>query len=673
MAGIPLEKEGAIWMLLNWNTWICQLIFVSLMVSSIYCEGAMDRERLIPLPLSNHPGNIFLEDEVVSLSFQPSGQPCVKWRVLDDHSAVIKEGIIEGGTSIVIGKLGIGWYRIEFLDSQGVIVKETTAAVIARLRVPVPDDSPIGVDAAISWYPEKETGEREKLAILASLAGVSWIRDRLRWREMQLANDVYAASTHYDRLAAYQKSLGMNVLQVFHATPKWALKEGDGALASDLRIVYQFCKAMAQRFKGKVNAWEPWNEGNAHDFGGLTIDELCSYQKAAFLGFKAGDEHVTVSWQPIGGINVPALTGGILANETWPYYDTYNIHSYDWTDAYESLWGPAREAACGKPIWVTECDRAIKSDPNSSMGDLTMENDLLKAEFMAQSYSLSLHAGSVRHFHFILGDYMWLNETVQFGLLRRDLTPRPAYVALAALGRLLAGAKCLGRWIMDDQPDVYVIAFRSFPDGKERDVLAAWTEVKGDWHQRGHATVQWNPPSGMQEEEVFDYLGRSQGKVVPTQLTSSPVFLVLPPGETGSLKLTRPALSAKREAEPSPVVLQLIMPQKARELKREGWTDVFDRTASSTQETELTIAVYNFWNGQVNGKVSVESIPERWRITPGSWNMTLDPMGREETRLKLIPDSGKGNSTGKEWIIIRGEFGEAGRPCVAFRMKRISE
>ena len=49
-------------------------------------------------------------------------------------------------------------------------------------------------------------------------------------------------------------------------------------------------------------------------------------------------------------------------------------------------------------------------------------------------------------------------------MLRHDLTPRPGYVALAAVGRFLAGAQCLGRL----SPTVY--AFRAKPDGEPRDV-----------------------------------------------------------------------------------------------------------------------------------------------------------------------------------------------------------
>jgi len=75
-----------------------------------------------------------------------------------------------------------------------------------------------------------------------------------------------------------------------------------------------------------------------------------------------------------------------------------------------------------------------------------------------------------------------------------DMTPRPAYVALAAVGRLLAEAKCLGRWAVPDSDDAYVIAFRARPDGLERDVLVAWAEKKVDWPQRAKTKVPFSLP-----------------------------------------------------------------------------------------------------------------------------------------------------------------------------------
>ncbi len=653
-----------------------QLIVMVVIVfqgSGVFGEANPQFQRSIPVPLPGHPGNIFLEDEEITIPM--SSKICVgeKWRVLDDCSTVIREGEVSEKQAaevlLPVGKLGIGWYRIEFLNDQGKVMKMTTAAVLARLAAPTPEDSPVCIDGALSWQPEKKVGEREQHANLATLAGANWIRDRLRWSDIQPAEEVFAGETVYDRLAKIQTNLGLHVLQVFHGSPAWARLENYGCLPTDLRIVFEFCKALSERFKGTVQAWEPWNEANATNFGGLVIDEMCSYQKAAYLGFKAGDADITVGWQPIGGVNVTAQTGGILANETWPYYDTYNLHSYDTADSYERLWQPAREAACGRPMWVTESDRGMNADPSSEMGDFTPEYDMLKAKFIAQSFACSLHAGAQRHFHFLLGHYMEQNNKIQFGLLRRDLTPRPGYVALAAVGRFLAGAKCLGRLTIGNQPDVYVIAFHGFPDGRERDVLVAWTEQCGDWDQRGRALYEWQAPNDLTVDAVFDYLGRPLEKKVPGNLTSSPVFILLPSGEAGKFPLASPSLANVRMDKPTSIVLQLVMPERLRSTKVEGWTEINDRAVPATKETEIKIVAYNFGVHTVTGNVSVESLPKGWGLGFKQVDMTLESMQSREIQTTIKGTGIVDTDVENEWIRIRGNFDEGDRPCLAFRVK----
>ncbi|MDQ1256342.1 MAG: hypothetical protein QG656_938, partial [Candidatus Hydrogenedentes bacterium] len=580
-----------------------------------------------------HPGNVFLADEDVIIH-APAGET---WRALDDRGNVVALGALDmsdGSLTASLKQPGIGWYKVEFLAEDKSCAGWTTAAVLARPLAPVPEDSPVCVDAALSWLSE-DADERAHLAGLAALAGVNWIRDRIHWRELETAPDTYSAETKYDVTATMQTDTGLNVLQVFHTLPKWVVESAPDRdpRCPDLRHVYAFCKSMAARFSGRVLAWEPWNEGNARNFGGWTIDELCSLQKAAFLGFKSADPGVIVGWNPLGGINTASLVRGILANDTWPYYDTYNIHSYDWPHAYEALWEPAREAACGRPIWVTECDRGIEAEEDSTTGDLSAEYDLRKAELIAQEYASSLHAGAARHFHFVLGHYM--EGRIQFGLLHRDLTPRPGYVALAAAGRFLAGAVCLGRWSVPGEPNTYVIAFRARPDGVERDVIVAWAEEPADWPQRGRVKAEWTLPESVRVESAFDYLGRPLANGAPKELRSAPAFLLLPAGETAKMSLSMPPASVRRDGAPSLIVLQLQWPQARVAMHKEAWTEEHDYQAASGSDTELRIYVYNFGTDAAQGSIRVSEMPSGWEVTPDSQPIEIEPMDRKQVIVRV--------------------------------------
>jgi hypothetical protein len=627
-----------------------------------------------PAPMSGHPGNVFLAGEMVRIPVLPTlPSTSTQWRLVDDRRHVLRSAKLPSDTSerqkpLQLGILEIGWYRLEFGTTNQPDQAWTSLAVLRRLSTPVPSDSPVAVDSAAAWFAPNDAAQQQRLANLAALAGVSWVRDRLRWSEIQpQPGELKPPPTTYDTSADAHRDAGLQVLQVFHDTPPWAREEPDasGRFAPDLRHVYELGRALAVRFKGRTTAWEPWNEANVSTFGGHTLDQMCSWQKAAWLGFKAGDPDVIVGWNATAAVPTPAHTEGLLANETWPYFDTYNIHTYDWSHAYAELWRPARAAAAGRPIWITEADRGTPHLKNAPWYDQDRRLEQLKAECMAQSYASSLFAGAQRHFHFILGNYQEANG-IQFGLLRLDSTPRPAYVALAAVGRCLAGARSLGRWQPGQSVQVY--ALRAQPDGQERDVLVVWAEKEADWDGRGTATADWKLPAHLQVEEVVDYLGRSCGAKFPTPLTSAPVFVFIPPGQAASLPLeSPPALATHRAGTASPVVLQMVLPRSAtRKVVDIPWSEGYAYQLIPGQSLEFKLRVYNFDANTVAGHVQVDRQPQDWNATLAATDFKVAAMDRGELRGALRIPSRPATQDG--WVVLRADCGRQGQPALAFRV-----
>jgi hypothetical protein len=628
----------------------------------------------VPVPLPDHPGNVFLEGDSVGIPWPKDLPPAaLQWRLMDDRRLVLCRGLLakeatNRPASLQLGLLRTGWYRLEFGTTNQPDQTWTTLAVLRRLRTPVPQDSPVAVDVAAAWFAREDALQQKKLANLAALAGVSWVRDRLRWRDLQPGpGALQPPPTTYDSSADAFAQAGLNVLQVFHDTPPWARESPNagGRFAPDLRHVYALGQALAVRFKGRVAAWEPWNEANVATFGGHTVDEMCSWQKAAWLGFKAGDPEVMVGWVATTAVPTPALTEGVLANETWPYYDTYNIHTYDWAHSYADLWKPTREVVSGRPLWITEADRGTPHLKNAPWYDQEPRLERLKAEWMAQAYAQSLYAGAARHFHFILGNYQEPNG-VQFGLLRLDLTPRPAYVALAAVGRCLAGARALGRWRPGQ--DVNVFAFCAQPDGQERDVLVVWVEKEVDWPGRGATTANWRLPANLRVLEVVDYLGRSQSARFPEPLSSSPVFVMLPPGEASKLGLeSPPPLATRRPGNPSPVVLQLSLPRAmVRKVEDLPWSEGYAYQAAPGQPLALNLHAYNFATNTVAGRLRIVRQPQGWAVTLPVEDFTLASMGRQPLKGSLqVPET---TNVRDGWVVLKADCGANGQPVLAFRV-----
>lgn len=609
--------------------------------------------------------HVFLHGESITIrvpkEITPPARTC---RVLNEEMDRIAEHLVSGPI-LDLGRLAPGWYRIEFRNGENALSGYTTAAVLTPLTARPPDNSPIAVDVALAWLGASDQQDWPLYAQLAQVAGVRWVRDRIHWREMQSKDGSFFKDTKYDSSATIQSAQGLQLLQVFHTRPPWALAPDGNAdhPRTDLAKLYQFCRGMAQRFQGKVQAWEPWNEGNAGNFGGFSLDELCAIQKAAYLGFKAGDPDLTVCWNPLGGVNIESQTRSILRNETWPYYDVYSIHSYDWPESYEDLWVHARDAASGKPIWVTESDRGMTAAPDSDVGDFTPKNDQRKAELVAQSYVRSLYAGASRHFHFILGPYMEGEQRTQFGLLRKDLTPRPSFVAVANLGRILAGATCLGRYLVPDQPDIHIYAFRAQPDGSARDVLVAWTESPGDWASRGNARAPWPVEAPLPVEAAFNYLGRPLASAPPVTLRPDPVFLVLPEGAAQELALRTVAPAKVRSGSPSSVVLQFDAANVAPIQRRIGWSPEAAYEFSPGTRVDASLTVYNLGAARVTGHVTLKDLPGGWHVTATSWAMDLEP--GEQRTVPLHFELTDQAETGDVWLDFRGDFGTLEQPVLS--------
>ena len=627
-------------------------------------SSVADVARRVPRPLSEHPGNVFLRGETLVIPV-PNSSAADRWHWIDIDGKLMGEGDLTGLQLLTLGQPAIGWYRIEFL-SRSEVQSWTTAAVLEPLQAPTPSDSPICVDGAIAWFARDRPDDQRIFANLAALAGVNWIRDRLKWAELQTGPEEYASRGNYDVAAEIQRSEGLQILQTFHSTPRWAspTREGTARFAPDLRCVYQFARNAGSRFSNRVLAWEPWNEPNAADFGGHTLDEICAWQKAAWLGFRASGAKTLMGFAPLAAVPTEPQTAGVLLNEVWPYFDTYNIHTYDWANSYAELWAPARAAAGGKPLWITEADRGAQHDKEAPGYELPPALERRKAEYLPQSYASALAAGADRFFQFVLGNYQEPSG-VQFGLLRIDHTPRPAYVALAAAGRFLAGARFIGEWA--PTKDVHVVGFRARPDGVSADVLVVWTEPPGDWADRGKATAELQWPASLGSARVYDYLGRERGGELPRQAASAPQYVVLGDGQSRGLPLAKRASEAVLSGKPSQVVLQPLFSAEARSAVTDRpWSVGFAYGAKRGERLPFSLCAYNFSKKRIKLEIQADKTPEGWSLDHNHWRLEVGAGERASVPVEVRCAT---NVVIKDvWITVRGRSAGQVEAVAAFRV-----
>lgn len=624
----------------------CQLpagfaVLVLSACSALSLVAASNRE--VPKPLPNHPGNVFLagEEVVVPLPGDWTGP----WRVVDYEGKQLAEG--NGSGKISLGKLPVGYYEVPRPDGKPPV----GIGVLAQLAVPTPRTSPIGVDAAVPWSLGYKLPEA---ANLCALAGINWARGRLDWAQMEPTQGQFASPNNYDAAAREFGQAGIQFLQVNHATPSWAGQKKN-RFPADLRDAYRFYCEMARRWQGQVQAFEPWNEADWPQFGGHTGAEMASFQKACYWGLKAGNPDLIVC-QNVFANYFPEAIADFHDNQAWPYFDTLNFHHYWSLDGLGKYYAQFRDISGGRPMWVTECNfihglsaEGLATDPKTR--EFTNEGLRRQAAHVLQLFATSIQSGSAATFWFMFPDY---NEgRTQFGVLRADLTPRPSYLALAAVGRLLADARPVGR-LKSANTNFWGYLFHAKPDGKERLVLVAWTT-------KGAETIQLPAtPSA-----VFDTIGREQKPGETTiEVTNAPMIGLFPVSLQNQFEYApAPAILPRAEGKPSPVVLQAVWPaEKSTWPKVEGLRSHY--WIGSDGPERMPVFVYNFGDKEAKGRLTVTG-PKEWQLGLPQ-EVTVKPMERLE--LALTYDLSQALRRTRQAVKIEGDFGPAGKSLLSMRL-----
>ena len=162
---------------------------------------------------------------------------------------------------------------------------------------------------------------------------------------------------------------GINVYQIFHHVPAWSRADKDvQAVTDDLRDVYAFARALATQFRGRVQAWEAWNEPDIKLFFTHPSSESAALQKAAYLGFHAVDPQLRVLGPSMA---YGTFSENLLENGTGQYLDIWNYHIYADPSAYAArrrgFQNQLTRHGIRVPDWITEAGDPLEG-PEGVLG-----------------------------------------------------------------------------------------------------------------------------------------------------------------------------------------------------------------------------------------------------------------------------------------------------------------
>ena len=323
-------------------------------------------------------------------------------------------------------------------------------------------------------------------------AGISSFRDEVGWRGIEKTKGEYQMPPAWDEFVDEGRKAGLEPLLILdYGNPLY--DNGDKPRSPEaIEGFIRYAEFVVRHFKGRVKWYEVWNEWDI-TLGSKTpgsADDYAALLKGVYPRIKAVDPSITV----FGGAPTP---GGVkngwlehlLGKGALPFLDALSIHTYtysetgrprlpeawaEWMAQVESL---AQKYSGGKPVpleitetgWPTEIDR--RGTPPGVTG-----------AYLARLFLLARTMPFVKGiWWYDFQDDGWgatYNEN-NFGIVRPDLTPKPAWFAMAAVAGVVSHAEYLGA-IETGDPDVRVLRFRE-PDGVE--TWALWSAHPDDGWQ----------------------------------------------------------------------------------------------------------------------------------------------------------------------------------------------
>ncbi len=185
----------------------------------------------------------------------------------------------------------------------------------------------------------------------------TWIKQQVEWKDTENPKGTYYWG-ELDRIVAAAARHKVHVMLSVVKAPEWATGGGHG-FPKDPQDLYDFMKALATHFKGRVDAYEIWNEHNLQgESGEVNPGRYVELLKAAYNGVKAADPGAVViagALTPTGvndprGERSPGAEGvmnDVLYleemykyhdGEVRSYFDVLGTHPYGFNNPPDNKW-----------------------------------------------------------------------------------------------------------------------------------------------------------------------------------------------------------------------------------------------------------------------------------------------------------------------------------------------
>ena len=354
---------------------------------------------------------------------------------------------------------------------------------------PPPAPAPSGSSAGFGYGVQADMitdGNHDNILNHVQGMGFGWIKQQVEWFRYNPAPGQYDWGA-LDRIVDSASARGIRVLFSVVKAPGWARPAGDTdeGPPADPNTYGDFVREMAARYKGRVQAYEIWNEQNLYyEWGGrggkINAARYVELLKVAYANIKAVDPGAIVI---SGALTPTGVNDGDIAIDDRQYLeqmyqagmknycDAVGAHPSGYNNPPDADWrsyNDPNEPNCkghpswffrgtmesyrnimvkygdgGKKIWPTEFGWATVENlgvaPVAGYEYAAQNTEGEQAAYLVRAYQMGRNWGWVGPM------FLWnLNfgpvcgpgdEKAAFGVVRPDWGARPAYAALRDMGK----------------------------------------------------------------------------------------------------------------------------------------------------------------------------------------------------------------------------------------------
>lgn len=191
-----------------------------------------------------------------------------------------------------------------------------------------------GIQAFMWWRPEVATRD---LGLIKEM-GFRWVKHVFAWSDMEPFGKGTFNWTQADQIVRFAAEAGIKVMARLDRAPAWTGHGGENGPPAKLADFGDFCFEFASRYKGRVHAYQVWNEPNlAREWGGRPPSpaEYAQLLKVAYQRIKEADPNalvISAGLTPTGTNNEQAMPDDLYLEGMYKagfqqYCDLVGLHA----------------------------------------------------------------------------------------------------------------------------------------------------------------------------------------------------------------------------------------------------------------------------------------------------------------------------------------------------------